>query len=465
MIFSSWEYLLFFVVMLILLSTIKIHALKKAVLLIGSYYFYSVWDYRFVLLVLVMTLINHVSAVSIDRATEAAVRKRWLIFSVIANLAILGFFKYFNFFIDSANGLLDQFGMTFPLLSIVLPVGISFITFEVMSYTIDVYKRDIKPSSIWDFSLLIVFFPHLIAGPILKPRHFLPQMARDIVIKRSNLIEGGQIFIFGLVKKIIIADHMAMFVDPVFASPGEYSPLTVWLAVIAYAVQIYCDFSGYSDMAIGSAKCMGIDIPRNFNMPYLSRSVTEFWRRWHISLSSWLREYLYFSLGGNRKGPIRANINLILVMLLGGLWHGASWNFVLWGLLHGLALVIHKLYFNHVLKKQEINHWLYKAAAWALTFIFVCVTWVFFRSQSFEHSLLVLRKMFLIDTGGLMWFYPYLGFVLVLVLAGHMVGVRLKTYPSVNLTTFRGLFILFFVLLALLLLMPTASTPFIYFQF
>lgn len=332
MIFSSIEYLIFFTIILLLMIFIKSNAIKKTILLAGSYYFYAYWDWRFVFLMFVLSLVNYLIGIKIEQFEEKAPRKKWLITAVVFNLTVLGFFKYFNFFIDTANTLLASFHVRFPFVEIILPIAISFITFEVMSYTIDIYRKTNKSAkTFWDLALLVAFFPHLIAGPILKPSHFLPQLENNVLIKWKNVEYGIQIFLFGLVKKFIIADRLALFADPVFNNPESYSSMTVWLAVIAYGIQIFCDFSGYSDMAIGSAKCLGYEIPANFNMPYISRSITEFWRRWHISLSTWLKEYLYISLGGNRKGKIRQYINLILVMLLGGLWHGASWNFVVWG--------------------------------------------------------------------------------------------------------------------------------------
>lgn len=464
MMFSSLEYLFFFVIVLGLLAVIKGNALKKYFLLVASFFFYSCWDYRFAVLLLLLTLFNQWVAVNIERSDRNKARKVWLVTAIIFDIIILGFFKYFNFFVDSANTLLSGVGLDLPVLDIILPVGISFVTFEVLSYTVDVYRRDVKTFCSSDFLLMVLFFPHLVAGPILKPRHFLPQLHQEIRIKKENVIEGAQIFVFGLVKKIVIADRMAQFSDPVFNQPDMYGSVTVWLAVIAYAIQIYCDFSGYSDMAIGSARCMGFTIPQNFNMPYLSLNITEFWRRWHISLSTWLREYVYFSLGGNRKGKVKQYVNLILVMVIGGLWHGASWNFIFWGLLNGIALAFHKFYADVLLKKKRIDSLLYRILAWLLTFSFICLTWVFFRSPDFATSWMIMVKMF-VWKDGLTWMFPYIWFALTLMIVGHFVGSRIEDYPQVNLRTFWGLIIFFFVLLGVLYLMPVASTPFIYFQF
>ncbi|MHC0037561.1 MBOAT family O-acyltransferase [Pseudoneobacillus sp. C159] len=467
MIFSSLAYLIFFVVVILFMLIVKSAKVKKIFLLLASYYFYAYWDYRFVLLMFLMSLINYYIGIGIENSHQDKQRKRWLTGSIIFNLTILGFFKYFNFFIDSANILLDNLGVRFPFLEIILPVGISFITFEVMSYTIDIYRKSTRsPKSFMDLALLVAFFPHLIAGPILKPKQFLPQLQREIVIKWANVEQGLQIFLFGLVKKILIADRLALFVDPVFDAPEKYSSGTIWLAVIAYAIQIYCDFSGYSDMAIGSAKCLGFDIPKNFDMPYVSKSITEFWRRWHISLSTWLREYLYISLGGNRKGRVRQYINLMIVMLLGGLWHGASWNFVVWGGLHGIGLAVHKIYMDYFRISNVKENKIYQLGSWLVTFVFVCLAWVFFRSTDFAISMLMIEKMFyLSDPIGVQWYATSVFIIVPIIIISHLVGIKQNRYLYFPLNRFLGLFILFFVLFGLLFLTAVHSSPFIYFQF
>lgn len=466
MIFSSVEYVAFFLTLLVLMIVIKSASTKKGLLLFASYFFYAYWDARFTLLMLALTLVNYVIGLRIEGAELAPEKKRWLVTSVVLNLAVLGFFKYFNFFIDSANHLVSGLGVRMPFLEIILPVGISFIVFEVMSYTIDIYRGSNRSApSFVDLALLVAFFPHLIAGPILKPREFLPQLQKEIVIRRENVEAGAQIFLLGLAKKVLIADRLAPFVDTVFSNPGAYSGETVWLAVVAYAIQIYCDFSGYSDMAIGSAKCLGFDIPLNFNMPYLSKNITEFWRRWHISLSTWLREYLYIALGGNRKGEVRTYVNLMVVMLLGGLWHGASWNFVVWGALHGGALAIHKLY-QKVRGAEAARSGLYEACSWFLTMLFVCVAWVFFRSADFSISWLIVQKMFFLASfEGIRWHAQALIPCLAVLIIAHYVGSRRADYITVRLASFPGLLLLMMTLSGLAILAPTQATPFIYFQF
>lgn len=438
---------------------------KKVLLLVGSYFFYACWDYRFILLLGALSLFNFLAGARIYASQDRDAKRRWLVAGIVFDLLTLGVFKYFNFFASSLNNLFAPANIRLPHLEIILPVAISFITFEVISYIIDIYRGKNKPAQVLDLSLLVAFFPHLVSGPILKPGHFLPQLSREIRIEWKNLEYGVQIFLLGMVKKVVIADRLASFVDPVFQSPVAYSPGTVWLAVIAYAIQIYCDFSAYTDMAIGSARCLGFEFPPNFNMPYISRNITEFWRRWHISLSTWLKDYLYIPLGGNRKGTTKRYINIFVVMLLGGLWHGASWNFVFWGGLHGIALMVHKIY-SVFFPNRQSGLLPLGVASWLVTQVFVCVAWVFFRSASFANSWTILAKMFLIaGTGGIVWHFTSLLLVLPVLAAAHIIGTHSSGAPYVRMGSTLGLFTFFFVILGLFYLAPLKTSPFIYFQF
>ncbi|MGL4609349.1 MAG: MBOAT family O-acyltransferase [Trueperaceae bacterium] len=468
MIFSSIDFFVFFAVVLVFLAVVKSNPVKKMFLLAASYFFYGYWDWRFVFLMFAMTVANYIFGQRIEATNDEKQRRFWLVMSVITNLAVLGVFKYFNFFLDTANTLLASLDIRFPYLNILLPVGISFIIFEVMSYTIDIYRRENKSTNtFYDLALLVAFFPHLIAGPILKPKDFLPQLEQPILIRLSNIILGSQIFLVGLVKKVLVADRLALFIDPVFANPASYDSLTVWLAVFSYALQIYCDFSGYTDMAIGSARIMGFDIPMNFNFPYVSKNITEFWRRWHISLSSWLRDYLYISLGGNRKGETRTYINLMLVMLLGGLWHGASWNFVVWGGLHGVALAIHRAFSGQVKErvKNGVSPFI-TGISWLVTFIFVCTAWVFFRSADFGISWAVIQKMYaLTDMGGVNWMATALFIAVPIFFLADWADGNLRKGKQFNLVGIRGLFVVIFVAMGVFFLAPENPAPFIYFQF
>ena len=317
--------------------------------LIASYVFYGWWDYRFLILIALSTCIDFYLSVLINNQEDPKRRKAVLAMSIFVNLAFLGFFKYFNFFIDSANDLLGLtgYGSGLTPMHIILPVGISFYTFQSMSYTIDVYRRAIRPEpSLLKFATFIGFFPQLVAGPIVRAVDFLPQLQKDHKFNWSNFQVGLAQVLVGFGKKIVIADSLAPFVDGVFAFPGSYTSLVLIIGVVFYSFQIYCDFSGYSDIAIGIARMLGFTFPMNFNLPYFSRSFSEFWERWHISLSSWLRDYLYIPLGGNRGGKFNMYRNLMLTMLLGGLWHGANYTFIVWGLLHGFYLVVQRLITN-----------------------------------------------------------------------------------------------------------------------
>ncbi len=470
MIFSSLEFFAFFGCVLLFLAIAKSQQTKKLFLLAVSYFFYGYWDWRFTFLMLAMTVANYALGQCVENAQTHRLKKLSLTAAIVFDLGVLGFFKYYNFFVESANYALQPLfaGSTAGLspLNIILPVGISFITFQVMAYVIDIYRGVTGTAeTFWDFALLTAFFPQLIAGPILKAKQFLPELQKKIVIRRENLLFGMQLFLLGLFRKVAIADRLALYVDTVFDSPQDFSSATTWLAVLAYAIQIYCDFSGYSDMAIGTAKCLGYDIPANFNIPYISRSITEFWRRWHISLSTWLREYIYIPLGGNRKGKPRQYLNLWLVMLLGGLWHGASWNFVLWGVLHGTALAIHKFYADNIRPKVSLPAPLYNAVTWAMTFLFVCTTWVFFRATSFPAAFTILQKMYSWTPAGINWYATGLVIAVPGIFVADYLGRLLYQGRYIQLNRFNHWFWLSFWILGLIFLAPQNPQPFVYFQF
>ncbi|MEO0516150.1 MAG: MBOAT family O-acyltransferase [Cyanobacteria bacterium P01_A01_bin.116] len=473
MIFSSVEFFAFFAAVLLFLSLAKGQHTKKLFLLAASYFFYGYWDWRFTFLMLAMTVVNYALGQVVEQSGSQVVKRLGLWSAIAFDLGVLGFFKYYNFFIESANGVLRSLGMAtssssgLSTLEIILPVGISFITFQVMAYVTDIYRGVTKSAdTFWDFALLTAFFPQLVAGPILKAKQFLPELNKKIEIKPQNLLLGMQLFLLGMFRKIVIADRLALYVDSVFDQPQDFSSATIWLAVIAYAIQIYCDFSGYSDMAIGAAKCLGYDIPINFNIPYLSRSITEFWRRWHISLSTWLREYLYIPLGGNRKGKVRQYLNLWLVMLIGGLWHGASWNFVLWGALHGTALAVHKFYADYVRSHIKLPPLIYNALMWAVTFLFVCTTWVLFRATDFSAAFVVLQKMYtFVPSGGISWYSTGLLIAIPGIFIADTLGSWLNRGRFIRLNRFSHRFWLSFWLLGLLFLAPQNPQPFVYFQF
>jgi alginate O-acetyltransferase complex protein AlgI len=354
-------------------------------------------------------------------------------------------------------------------LRIILPAGISFFTFQTLSYTIDVYRKDLRECrSLPDLALFIAFFPQLVAGPIVRAAEFMPQLETPRTLSWRQAYVGLRIFVFGFFKKVFLADRLAPFVETVFSNAGAFDGATVWLGVLAYAVQIYCDFSGYSDMAIGMARIMGYEFSINFNTPYIARSIQEFWHRWHISLSTWLRDYLYIPLGGSRHGRARTYINLMVTMLLGGLWHGASWAFVFWGGLHGAALALHRGWCEWRGKKHTAGGggFLSGLAGWSATMLIVLVGWVFFRAGSFEQAGVVLNKMF-IPGDGVRWIHPF-ALTAVLALAAQHSSLFLPKRPAwmdlpvTHWITPAALVLLFGVSI---LFYPTGFTPFIYFQF
>lgn len=359
-----------------------------------SYYFYYKSSGTYFLLLAFVTVSDFFIGRAIPRAASRRRQKLLVTLSIVVDLALLGYFKYTNFFASVVAGLT---GGDFSPWNIFLPVGISFFTFQSLSYTIDIYRRDIRPlDNLLDYAFYVSFFPQLVAGPIVRARDFIPQIRRPLLVTNEMFGRGLFLIVGGLFKKAVISDYISInFVDRVFNDPTLYSGLENLLAVYGYAIQIYCDFSGYSDMAIGLALLLGFRFNINFDSPYKSCSITEFWRRWHISLSSWLRDYIYISLGGNRKGKVRRYANLMATMLLGGLWHGAAWNFVLWGALHGAALCVHKGWMRLTGQGPgtRLPGWRRVAGA-VVTFHFVCLCWVLFRSDDMTVATGVLSQIF-----------------------------------------------------------------------
>jgi D-alanyl-lipoteichoic acid acyltransferase DltB (MBOAT superfamily) len=353
--------------------------------LFSLYFFYKASGY-FVVLVMISAVTDYLLSNWIYKVQDKKYKKVLLLFSVCINLGLLFYFKYTNFFIALSNTL---FSSHTSLLNIMLPVGISFYTFENLSYTIDVYRGEFVPEKKFiNYLLFLSFFPKLVMGPIVRAKDFIPQLHKPYYVSRADFAEGFYLIFSGLFKKLIISDYLTLnFVNYIFDDPSRYTGLECVFAVLGYAIIIYCDFSGYSDTAIGIAKWLGINIPPNFRSPYQSKTITEFWRRWHISLSSWLRDYLYiFWLGGNRKGKIRTYINLMITMLLGGLWHGANWTFVVWGAIHGVGLAFHKIWMELTEKKWATfnNSVIYNFISGLFTFTFVCFAWIFFKSANFQ---------------------------------------------------------------------------------
>lgn len=360
-----------------------------------SYYFYYKSSGFYFFLLGIVTVTDFIIARVMEHTETKSKRKLLVLLSLCVNLGLLCYFKYTNFFYEM---LAPLWGGSFSALDIFLPVGISFFTFQSLSYTIDVYRGDLKPlHNLLDYIFYVSFFPQLVAGPIVRARDFIPQIRQPLFVSNEMFGQGVFFILSGLFKKAVISDYISVnFVERIFENPSLYSGLENLFGVYGYALQIYCDFSGYSDMAIGLALLLGFRFPINFNSPYKSDSVTEFWHRWHISLSTWLRDYLYISLGGNRKGKFRTYINLILTMLLGGLWHGASWNFIVWGGLHGVALAMHK-FFRSLMGRDKTyrSSGVRKFFAVIITFHFVCFCWIFFRNTTFDGSMTMINQIFI----------------------------------------------------------------------
>jgi len=404
MLFNSYAFIFFFlpVALLVFFQLGKVSAkLAAGWLAAASLFFYGWWNPAYVVLLVVSILFNYRMGLAIVRAgaaAEARRRKRLLVFAVAANLAVLGYYKYMNFFLDNANAVL---GTSASLGTIILPLGISFFTFTQIAFLADAYQGKAREYSFVHYGLFVTYFPHLIAGPILHHREMMPQFALPGTYRPDygNLAAGLTIFVIGLFKKVVIADGIASYVAPVFDAPQAGQVLTfleAWCGALAYTFQLYFDFSGYSDMAVGLSLLFGIRLPINFHSPYKAVNIVEFWRRWHMTLSRFLRDYLYYPLGGNRKGPGRRYVNLMVTMLLGGLWHGAGWTFVVWGGLHGFYLVV-----NHAWRalRERLGHDIGRSTAWgramgcAVTFAAVVAGWVVFRADSLDSAAAILRAM------------------------------------------------------------------------
>lgn len=398
MLFNSVEFVVFFSAFFGFYWLLA-HRWRNLALLVASYLFYGMWDWRFLGLLAISTIVDFEVGRRLGGTSGQRSRRALLLASMTVNLGMLGIFKYLNFFVVSFSELLERVGLApnTPLLQILLPVGISFYTFQTMSYTIDVYRGRLEPvTSFIDFATYVSYFPQLVAGPIERARVLLPQITGPArTMSSDKAVSGLGLIVLGLVKKVVLADGVAHVADRLFDGPADASLPTALAGIVAFSLQIYGDFAGYTDIARGVSRLLGIELTLNFTQPYLSRNITEFWRRWHISLSNWLRDYLYISLGGNRRGTARTYANLMITMLLGGLWHGASWNFVVWGGLHGLYLVVHKLTRGGRVAETE-PQWR-DIPAIVATFTVVSLTWIFFRAPDYDASYQVFRALGRLD--------------------------------------------------------------------
>ena len=487
LLFNQYLFLFLFTIMFAGYTLIhKQVRIRNLYLLIFSLFFYFKCSGFYFVLLLFSTLVDYGCGFGIYLAKEKWEKKLYLVLSLIANLGLLVFFKYSYFLVGSINVAFGTdfqavnflaafangtFGSSYDIHDIILPVGISFYTFQTLSYSIDIYRGKIKPcGNIFDFAFFVSFFPQLVAGPIVRAAEFLPQIKRPYYLSSSGFGKAVFLIMTGLIKKVVISDYISInFVDRVFETPEMYSGFMNLMAVYGYSLQIYCDFSGYSDIAIGLAALLGFKLPINFSSPYKSQSITEFWRRWHISLSSWLRDYLYISLGGNRRGRIRTYFNLFMTMLLGGLWHGAALKFIIWGSLHGVALMIHKVWLRFV--RIDLGKW-GKYAGVLVTFHFVAFCWMYFRADDMQTVGVMLQNIFTdFDFAGIGSRVGAYWKVFVLILIGfiiHLLPSNLKNriqWWFTEAPIYVKVLVFVFVVFGIYQATSADLQPFIYFQF
>lgn len=471
MLFPTLEFAIFFTIVFYLSWELVFNnSYRKLFLLVASYFFYATLDFRFLPILILSPTLNFLFGLWIGIEDDPKIKKYILTFTVAANLVLLGVFKYFDFFAGGLVELMNIMGITAAwqddvFMNFVLPLGISFFTFQGISYLVDIYKKELTyKNSLLDVLLYISFFPHLVAGPIVKASEFIPQLKQPPKTNEVPFLFSIILIVLGLFKKTVIANYLGVdIVDPIFENPTAYGSLDMIFAVYCYAVQIFCDFSAYTDMAIGLAYLLGYQFPLNFNQPYRATSLKDFWNRWHISLSRWLKEYLYIPLGGNRVSEKRTYQNLLITMGLGGLWHGASWNFITWGLLHGIGLAFEKRF----QWDQDIATRARKVLHIFLVFNFVCFAWIFFRSESFTKSYEVLFQLFdfskpIVKTTPFYFSLFLLGmsFHFVKPLRSWQINDRLLKLPA-----FAYAFIFAIMITVITALMPEGIAPFIYFRF
>lgn len=449
----------------------------KPFMLSASYVFYGWWDWRFLVLIAACTITSHLATVAMARSERPALRRLFLILALAFNLGVLGFFKYYGFFATSLYQLCGSLSIpcSLPLLDIVLPVGISFFTFQALSYVVDVYRRQMDPARrLIDFAIYISFFPQLVAGPIVRASHYFPQLYHIMDVRRIDVGRAALLILGGLFKKVVIANYLAeVVVDPVFAHAGAFQGPDSLLAVYGYAVQVYCDFSAYSDIAIGSAALLGFNFPENFNAPYFATSVREFWHRWHISLSTWLRDYVFFSLYSTRLGRLRfaLMINTFITFMLGGLWHGATWTFVMWGALHSTYLIGEDLLVNLLVRMRGgrplPDGSVIRFCQRLVVFHLICISFVFFRARSFTDGGILLQKVFSSWNVATLLTIPTILMLITGFLTQFMDGKRMEpVWNWYNRLPVVGQGLVAAVALTIILALgPQGVAPFIYFQF
>ena len=406
MLFNSIDFAIFFPTIFIIYWLVAKHLkLRNSFILISSYVFYGWWDWRFLSLIFISSLVDFIVGQKLYKTKDKKARTSFLLISLLVNLGFLIYFKYANFFIQTFVDSFKIFGNEIEMstLNIILPVGISFYTFQTLSYTIDIYRKQLKPTNDWlAFFSFVAFFPQLVAGPIERASHLLPQFYKTYKFNYNQVKSGLLLMAFGLFKKMVVADRVAILVNQVYNNPSDYYGIDIIIATVFFAFQIYCDFSGYSDIAIGLARTMGFDIMKNFDSPYLSKSITEFWRRWHISLSTWFRDYVYIPLGGSRKGKYRTYSNLFIVFVVSGLWHGAAMTFLIWGAIHGSIIIIEKALTKVRMKVFKTKkHILNYLIALPFTFTIVCFAWIFFRANNLDNAITLIRNISVLNVNNI----------------------------------------------------------------
>ena len=476
MLFNSIEFLLFLPTIFILYWFVFNKNLKyqNTLILVSSYVFYGWWDYRFLSLIFLSTVVDYVIGLSISDQSSKKKQKLLLWGSVLFNLSVLGFFKYYNFFVDSWVELFSSLGYEIKsiwTLNIILPVGISFYTFQTMSYTIDIYRKKLEPTKDFiSFASFVSFFPQLVAGPIERASNLLPQILKKREFQHDQVIQGLKLILWGLFKKVVIADSLAPIVDDIFSNYQDFGGGTLWLGAIYFSFQIYCDFSGYSDIAIGTSKLLGFELMSNFKFPYFSRNIGEFWRRWHISLSTWFRDYLYIPLGGSQEGKWKSIRNIFIIFLVSGFWHGANWTFIFWGLFHSILFLPtfmfnkNRNYTSSIIAANTLLPSLKEFINVVTTFLLVTIGWVFFRSESIGDSFSYLTSM-ISNINIVTHLSPKISFyILVLVLVDWT-----QRFDERNLfVTFPKLIFKIFVIICVFLILinfKKESQQFIYFDF
>ncbi|NMM47236.1 MBOAT family O-acyltransferase [Marinigracilibium pacificum] len=481
MLFNSLHFAFFFPLVVGIFFFLKPKH-RQILLLIASYYFYMSWKAEYIILILLSTFIDYFVANSIESTDSASRRRFFLMISVISNLGILFFFKYFNFFSSNVQDVINIFNIDYdvPVLQVLLPVGISFYTFQTMSYTIDVYRKQQEAEkNIFTFALYVSYFPQLVAGPIERPRQLLPQLKQDAKFDYNRVTSGLRLMAWGFFKKLVVADRAAMIVNEIYNNPDEFKGWYVIVASVLFAYQIYCDFSGYSDIAIGTARIMGVELMKNFERPYFSKSISEFWKRWHISLSTWFRDYVYIPLGGNRTSRPKWYMNLFITFLVSGLWHGANWTFVVWGALHGFYLIFAIVYekpkakINQIIGLDKVPR-LYGKIQLLTTFILVLIGWVFFRANNISDAFVLLSNSLKVESQQLSFalletpknqLITAIIFIFILEVIQHFQGKKeIEEWMAFNKKPIRWVFYILLIA-AILNFGIFTSNDFIYFQF